>query len=253
MNPVELYKKLPRTNCGECRQKACMPFAFALLKGDVALADCPCLAQEEKADIAASLTKFDWREDLITNLMEDIKKIHLDEISQNLGAEYSDGKLHFKCFGRDVSVGSDGEIQSKRALTPWMRMLVLFYIKNGGHSGLSGKWVLHNELRGGMMKHKAFRRECEEPLRELFDCHLEKLSRMLDGCAARCPDEFATRNAWVVHVFPRLPILLLYWPPDVEFDSQVTIRFDSSADTCFDVEQLIFLVVELLTDIEASL
>jgi len=51
--------------------------AFALLKGDVALADCPCLAQEEKADIAASLTKFDWREDLITNLMEDINEDYI--------------------------------------------------------------------------------------------------------------------------------------------------------------------------------
>jgi len=82
---------------------------------------------------------------------------------------------------------------------------------------------------------RPFAASVEEPLRRYFDCHLEKLSRMLDGCAARCPDEFATRNAWVVHVFPRLPILLLYWPPDVEFDSQVTIRFDSSADTYFDV------------------
>jgi len=253
MNPVELYKKLPRSNCGECRQKACMPFAFALLKGEADLSECPRLAAAERVAIAASLTKFDWREDLITNLKEDIKKIRLDEASQNLGAEYSDGKIYFKCFGRDVSVGQDGEIESSKELTPWLRMLVLFYIRNGGCSGMSGKWVLHNELKAGMMKHKAFRRDCEDPLRELFDRHFDQAASILDECATSRPEEFATRNAWVVTVFPRLPVLLLYWPSDNEFDSQVIIRFDSSADRCFDAEQLIFLVEELIKDIEASL
>lgn len=230
-----------------------MPFAFAVMKGEADITDCSLLDLKEREEIAASLTKFDWREDLIAKLKEDIKKISLDEVSQNLGAGYSGGKLHFRCFGRDVEVGPDGEMEMPRALTPWMRMLVLFYIKNGGCSGLSGKWVLHNELRGGMMKHKAFRRECEEPLKELFDRHFESTVRILNGRAASRPDEFATRNAWVVPVFPRLPVLLLYWPPDDEFDSQVTIRFDSTADNCFDVEQLIFLGEELIKDIEASL
>jgi hypothetical protein len=230
-----------------------MPFAFALLKGEVDLSECSRLAPKEKGDIAASLTKFDWREELIASLKEDVKKVHLDEISQKLGAKYHDGKLYFRCFGADVAVGPDGETQTQRALTPWMRMLILFYIKNGGSNNLSGKWVLHNELKGGMMKHKAFLRECEEPLKELLDRHFERASHIFGEFSARCRDEFATNNAWMVPVFPRLPVLLLYWPRDDEFDSQVTIRFDSTADSCFDVEQLIFLVEELIKDIEAAL
>jgi hypothetical protein len=256
MNPVELYKKLPRTNCGDCRQKACMPFAFALLKGEANLSECSGLPAKEKDELTTSIRKTDWREDLITALKEDIKKIRLDEVAQQIGAEYSGGKLHFRCFGRDVIIQSDGEIQSSRALTPWMRMLTLFYIKNGGGeiSGkLAGKWVLHNELRGGLMKYKAFRRECEEPLRELFDSHLTKAALLLDGYGAGHPEEFASQHAWLVYVFPLLPVLLLYWPKDDEFESKVTIRFDSTADSCFDAEQLIFLVEELIKDMEVSL
>jgi hypothetical protein len=256
MNPVELYKKLPKTNCGDCRQKACMPFAFAVLKGEADLAECSGLPAKEKEDMAALIRKTDWREDLITTLKEDIKKIRLDEVSQKIGAEYSGGKLHFRCFGRAVIIDSDGEIQSTRALTPWMRMLALFYIKNGGgeFSGkLAGKWVLHNELRGGLMKYKAFRRECEEPLGELLDSHLQKAAVLLDGYGAVHPEEFATPNAWLIYVFPCLPVLILYWPKDDEFDSKVTIRFDSTADGYFDVEQLIFLMEELIKDIEVSL
>jgi hypothetical protein len=256
MNPVELYKRLPKTNCGDCRQKACMPFAFALLKGEADLLECSGLPAKEKEDMATLIRKTDWREDLITTLKEDIKKIRLDEVSQKIGAEYSGGKLHFRCFGRDVTIDSDGEIQSSRALTPWMRMLTLFYIKNGGgeFSGkLADKWVLHNELRGGLMKYKAFMRECEEPLRELFDRHPQKAILLLDGYRADHPEKFASQYAWLIYVFPRLPVLLLYWPKDDEFDSKVTIRFDSTADGYFDVEQLIFLLEELIKDIDASL
>ena len=256
MNPVELYKKLPRINCGECRQKACMPFAFALLKGEADLSECSGLTAKEREDMAALIRKSDWREDLIITLKEEIKKIRLDEVSQKIGAEYNGGKLHFRCFRREVTIDSDGEIESSQALTPWMRMLVLFYIKNGGgeFSGkLAGTWVLHNELRGGLMKYKAFRRECEEPLRELLDRHLQKAAMLLDGYGAAHPEEFATSNAWLIYVFPRLPVLIRYWPKDDEFDSKVTVRFDSTADGYFDVEQLIFLMEELIIDVEASL
>jgi hypothetical protein len=253
MNPVELYKKLPKTNCGNCRQKACMPFAFAVLKGEADLSECSQLPIMEKEELTTCIRKTDWREDMIANLKAEIRGIRFDEVADNLGAEYTDDKLFLQCFGREVIIGSDGEIQAQKNLTPWMKMLLLFYIKNGGCRGLTGKWVLHNELRGGMMKYKAFMRECEEPLRELFDRHLQKAALLLDGYGAVHPDEFASQHAWLVHVFPRLPVLLLYWPKDDEFESKVTIRFDSTADSCFDVEQLIFLVEELIKDIEASL
>jgi len=253
MNPVELYKQLPKTNCGECRQKACMPFAFAVLKGDADLSECSRLPAKGKDELATSIRKTDWREDLIANLQAEIKGIPFNEVADNLGAEYRDGKLFFTCFGREVIICSDGEIQAKKTLTPWMKMLLLFYIKNGGCGGLSGKWVFHNELRGGMMKYKAFLRECEEPLKELFDRHLDKAALLLDAYGASHPAEFPSQHAWLVYVFPRLPILLIYWPKDDEFESKVTMRFDSTADNCFDVEQLIFLVEELIKDMEVSL
>ena len=250
MNPVEIYKKLPGTNCGECKQKACMPFAFALLKGEADISECPWLTGKEKAELASSVGKNDWREALISSLREEIKKVVFHETSRNLGAELRDGKLFIRCFGRDVIVGPDGQMQPQDNLTPWMRMLVLFYIRNGGGHGISGKWVLHNEVMGGLMKYKAFQRDCEEPLRELFDRHFEKVRLVLDGYGSVHPTGFATPNAWLLNVFPMLPVVFLYWPEDDEFESKVTIRFDSTADKYFDAEQLIFLIKEIVQDIE---
>ena len=253
MNQVEIYKKLPGTNCGACKQKACMPFAFALLKGEADLSDCPCLSDKEKEAMSSSAKKNDWRDALTASLKEELKKVQFHAISGNLGAELLDGKLFIRCFGRDVIVGPDGEIQTRNNLTPWMRMLVLFYIRNGGGHGISGKWVLHSELMGGLMKYKAFRRECEEPLKALFDRHFEKTALVLDGYGSVHPAGFATPNAWLLNVFPMLPVVFLYWPDDDEFESKVTIRFDSTADKYFDVEQLIFLIKEIVEDIEEKL
>ena len=253
MNPIDVYKKLPGTNCGACRQKACMPFAFALLKGDADLSECPKLAEKERDELACLVRKTDWREDLISKLKEEIGKIQFDEIAADLGAEVRDGKLFMRCFGRDVAVGKGGDLQADGILTPWMKMLVLFYIRNGGNKKVSGKWVLHSELKGGLMKYKAFNRECEEPLRKLFDGHFRETASLVDRYGAVHPDGFATSHAWLVQVFPRLPVLFLYWPSDDEFESQVSIRFDSTADLCFDVEQLIFLVEEIVKEIETSL
>jgi len=230
-----------------------MPFAFALLKGDAALSDCPCLTEQEKAGMASLIKKADWREDLIAGLKEEIRKIRFDEVFESLGAGLSDGRLIIRCFGKEVTVCPDGEIESPCNLTPWTRMLVLFYIKNGRQQNLSGKWVLHNELKGGMMKFKAFKRECEDPLRQLFDSRFAEMSRILDSYGAEHAEGFATRNAWILHVFPMLPVLFLYWPEEEEFDSKVTVRFDSSADSLFDVEQLIFVMEEVINGLETSL
>ena len=42
--PLEVYKLLPKTNCGECGSYRCMAFAAAVIKQEKTLSDCPSLA-----------------------------------------------------------------------------------------------------------------------------------------------------------------------------------------------------------------
>jgi ArsR family metal-binding transcriptional regulator len=44
-NLMQIYRLLPRTNCGECGSGTCMAFAAALKEGDTELACCPVLIQ----------------------------------------------------------------------------------------------------------------------------------------------------------------------------------------------------------------
>ncbi|MEW6442377.1 MAG: (Fe-S)-binding protein [bacterium] len=45
--PLEIYKRLPRTNCRECGEPTCMAFAARLARGEADLTDCPHLYRSE--------------------------------------------------------------------------------------------------------------------------------------------------------------------------------------------------------------
>ncbi len=91
MNAVELYRKLPKKNCGKCSLKTCMPFALAVIKGDAELTDCPLLAGDAIAEIKGSIKHSDWREELVLKLQEEMKGIDFEEVAEGIGAVVRDG------------------------------------------------------------------------------------------------------------------------------------------------------------------
>lgn len=49
VDPMEVYKYLPQTNCGECGEQGCYTFAIKLMGSDTALDNCPALKEPEYA------------------------------------------------------------------------------------------------------------------------------------------------------------------------------------------------------------
>jgi len=47
--------------------------------------------------------------------------------------------------------------------------------------------------------------------------------------------------------------MILYWPPEDEFEPKAKVIFDSTADKFLDAESIIFLVEGLVKNIEANL
>lgn len=253
MNAVELYKKLPKKNCGKCSLKTCMPFALAVIKGDAELTECPLLTGDAITEIKGSLKRSDWREELILKLREEIKGIDFRKVAEGIGAVVRDGVLVLDCFGREFTISPDGEIVTQGRMTPWIKILLLHYIRTAGKGGLTGKYVSYSELRSGMVKASSFQRDCEEPLTELFKKDFEQTGRILSRMGTKKRKGFPTEHAWELYLLPKLPVTVLYWPQEEEFPERVKILFDSSADRYLDAESLIFLVEGLVKNIEMSL
>lgn len=253
MTAIELYKKLPKRNCGACAQTKCMPFAMAVTKGEAEPEGCPLLSDEELASIRAVLTRKDWRAELIARLQAEIGTLRLTDIAEGIGAETGAEGLSVTCMGREFIVSPSGEISTQGHITPWMKILLLHYIRTAGSGPLSGRWVSYADLRGGMVKITSFRRECEEPLRELFDRGAENTGRIIERLGATKEQGFPTRYAWRLSLLPKLPVIILYWPSDDEFPAKVSVLFDSTADRFLDAESLVFLVEGLAKNIEMQL
>jgi acetyl-CoA decarbonylase/synthase complex subunit gamma len=49
---IQIFKLLPKTNCGECGVPTCLAFAMALAAGKAELASCPYVSEEAKAQLA---------------------------------------------------------------------------------------------------------------------------------------------------------------------------------------------------------
>ncbi|HID31087.1 MAG TPA: acetyl-CoA decarbonylase/synthase complex subunit gamma, partial [Desulfobacterales bacterium] len=45
---IQIYKLLPKTNCGECGVPTCLAFAMSLAAGKAELAACPYVTEEAK-------------------------------------------------------------------------------------------------------------------------------------------------------------------------------------------------------------
>lgn len=250
MNPVELYKLLPMKNCGKCIQKLCMPFAFAVIKGEADISACTLLTPQDKTDITARLVRTDWRENLITTLRDEISKIKFSDIAKDIGGEVRGQKLILRFLGREFSISTDGEITTTGNITPWVKMLLLYYIKTSGKGELTGKWVSFSELKNGMLKSFAFKRECEMPLNEILNQSLDKSARVLERLGAVKQDGFATPHAWLIFLLPKIPVLILYWQEEEDIPSQTKILFDSTADRFLDVESLVFLTEGFVKNIQ---
>jgi hypothetical protein len=252
MNPLELYKKLPKKNCGKCSLKTCMPFALAVVKGDADLAECPFLTEAEREELRGSLVLSDWREELILKLRAELRGLHFSEIAEGIGAKTEGDSLVLRCFGREFRISPEGEVTTQGRMTPWIKILILHYLRTAGTGPLAGRHASFSELRGGMVKASSFERECEEPLRELFGKDYAKTAQTLDRMGTKKKEGFPTGHAWELFLLPKVPLVVLYWPPDEEFPSKVKMLFDASADRFLDVESLIFLVEGLVKNIEMS-
>ncbi|MDG6249192.1 acetyl-CoA decarbonylase/synthase complex subunit gamma, partial [Methanocalculus sp.] len=57
ISPIDVYKLLPKTNCGECGEANCMAFATKLVNGEYTIPDCPPLSTEQYESLLHDLGK----------------------------------------------------------------------------------------------------------------------------------------------------------------------------------------------------
>ena len=233
-NPLEVYATLPKTNCGQCAPRTCLAFAGALVRGENRLVDCPHLAEESVARLAAYFENHNppqhEQETELRRLRAGVAAIDFSAAPERLGANLVGDALGVKCLGRDFLIGRDGSIVSKCHTHAGLTIPLLRYVLFSRGGRPTGNWVPFRELEQAAGRALHFEQMCEKPLKRLVDAHTELLKDLIDIFSGeRSVNLFASDVSLVLYPLPRIPVLICYWQREEGMESSLHIFFDATA------------------------
>ncbi len=242
-NPLEVYKILPKSNCGQCSVPTCMAFAAAVLMGEKKLADCPHIASEDsqlfRGEIATHKSIAHNREEVVENLKKKVAGMDLLSSAERLGASIVGETLSIKCLGKDFFIDTNGNITSDYHTHSWMTFILLDYILNSKGGDLSGKWVPFRELKKGATMGPLFEQLCEKPLKQMADSYTDLFRDLIYIFSGdRTTNMFSSDISLILYPLPKVPILLCYWERDGDIESSLHVFFDSTVENHMSIEAI---------------
>jgi hypothetical protein len=255
--PLQVYKLLPKSNCGECRVSTCMAFAAAIIKQEKRPAECPHLDKatlalfEERLERQVSIESI--REESLKDLQKKISTIDLPSRAECLGARINGEALVVKCLGKDFEIDAQGTVRSQCHTHAWFSIPLLNYILFSKGETSTGRWVPFRELEQGRNWNPLFERRCEQPLKHIADSHgelFEDLISMFSGVSSF--NNFSSDISVVLYPLPRVPVLVCYWRAEEDLESRLHLFFDETAERNLPIESIFTLgtgIVRMLEQI----
>ena len=236
--PLEIYKLLPRTNCGDCGLSTCMAFASAVFAGDKQAAGCPHLGAEASERISTEVRPVPPGEGFTEKIRElklAVAALDLREVAPRIGAEMGPDGAVIEVLGRRFTVTPRGNLLSTCHANLWMETILLNYCLTRADGSLSGRWVTFAGLEGAAGAAPYFARRCEEPLHAIADAHTDIFMELLEIFGGE-----KTEGGVVIRPLPRVPYLVRHTPKTEGMDSGLRVMFDSTASAYLGPEVLTY-------------
>ena len=250
---LDIYRDLPRTNCGECGKGGCFAFASAVYLEGLALAGCPRLSPEARAAMEERLAegrargegrKPESSEQAFAFLKKKLAEADFGERARASGAAFDAGPpealvvpvlgIPHRLTREDVT--APGGPQP----TIWVKTFVAIYVTRASGAPPAGAWVAYRELPNTVSKARSFD-ACGDRIARAFggrEAELEAACRRLGGIAAAFG---SAQRAYRLPALPRVDLLLLYWGPQEEFGARASLLVDRGVLDYLDQEALVFL------------
>ncbi len=264
---VDIYKKLPQTNCGRCGSPSCFVFATRVALRQEVIEKCVSLSGDELKELNALVSEIktlttgtgsNAYAQAAEEIKNRIKDIDFKESANGLGAEHlkEDDKeyLHLAFLNHNYRVSKTGDVVGDDGKPPsaWARIFLIIYINAGGKGSLKNEWISFGDLPNTFAKQKSFKDNSENVLIKNFAGKKEELREacsLLGGADAAT--EFKSDLAYKFSVLPKIPFLLLFWDEnkEEEFPARVKILMDKTVLNFIDIESLVFLAERLAKEL----
>jgi hypothetical protein len=260
LSVVDLYRDvLPKTNCGDCGFPTCIAFAGMVVADRHPLDGCPHLSPEvvnrcnrELADqyAAGKWTKRDLAQDALVWARERSASMDLTDLPGRIGGTLVDNDdgmvLKLPYFDGHILIGPDDIQRSDGTdLGRWEKVFIYNHMAQGGTRSPSGKWRGFEEFPNTVSKVKTMAGQAEAPLVKRFHGRLKALVASAQGIGGKDVTDGQTSAdaALCFHVFPRVPVMLLFWDEDPAdgFGATAKLLFDETIVDHLDIESIVFL------------
>ena len=247
---IEIYKKLPGTNCGECGEPTCMAFALKVNSAQRKISDCPYVteADEKLLPQKPTVTMDDNYERVSSMLEEEVRNTNFKEAAIAIGGHFeikNGGEvIRLKMMNRTYEVRKEGLFENdKYCHDSWSKIIVYDYVRRKGARPLTGDWVTLGHFPDTASHVKAFQSKDEGKVADVFNKNIEGLKmRCKELGGVKTSGEIKADYVCRFDLLPRIPLYLCFWDADEEFQASCKLFVDSSADAYIDIEYLAYLV-----------
>ena len=171
-------------------------------------------------------------DDALRVAREQAASIDPAEAAARVGADWDArrGEFSLRFLGSAASLTHPGfEVGiGGHAPPPHIAALLVYHLAISDGSMPSGEWISFAELPEASFYVTAFRGYTGARIAREFAPVGTRLESVVDGVGGTDLPGLADR-AWLIPALPRVPIALLWWDADDEFDARAELLFDSSA------------------------
>ena len=258
LSVVDLYRDvLPKTNCRDCGFATCLAFAGMVVSERLSLDTCPhidpdtaarCRGELEAQYAAGKWTRRDMAEDALVWAKEKAASMALSDLEERIGGRLhgrgEDLELRLPYFSEELRIGRNGMVKGDgEAPTRWEQVFIYNHMAQGGRAHPTGNWKALQEFPNTVSKIKSMRAHVEGPLADRFGGKAADLraAAVKLGALDRSGENPAADAAWLFRPLPRIPVMLLFWDGEEEFDAEVKLLFDETIAEHLDIESILFL------------
>ncbi len=248
---VEIYKLLPKTNCGRCGTTSCMGFAAKLASHQASHDECPAMTKAAREELLASEKERHGSpgtvyEQILRSLQTKIQALDFEKAAAQFGAVLADPDTLEIVFLNKTFRVTKGKVvdESGQEPRPWISILIYNHLCMPDPPLPDGEWITFGSVPASHAKDKAWAGHVEEEIARHFVGNVSGLKAACERLGGRPAKTPGTHDAaYEFRFFPHYPVLLLFDDAVAEenFPAQCRILLDKTAPKYLDIESIVVL------------
>lgn len=248
---VEIYRLLPRTNCGKCGLPSCFGFAAKLATGQASPADCPDMTDAASDALKEAVaeqrdTPGTVYEQALASLRPKVRALDFRKVAFLFGAALSGPEVIELLFLNENYVVTKEKIldASGKEPRPWISILIYNHLCSPDPPSPAGEWISFSAVPQSHAKDKAWAGHVEEVIARHFSGNVDALRTACERFGGVKADIAGNHDAaYEFRFFPHYPVLLLFYDAvrEENFPAQCKLLLDRTAPRYLDIESIVVL------------